>query len=110
MPEVPEMPTKSEKIVLPSGKKITLDDLRVVEGVGPKIEGLLNAAGITSWRGLADADQDFVQGILDEAGPRYRMHSPGTWAKQAALAAEAKWGELEQLQGELDGGKVKDEE
>ncbi len=110
MPDVPEMPAKSKKIILPSGKKITLDDLKVVEGIGPKIEGLLNSAGITSWRGLADADLDFVQGILDEAGPRYRMHSPGTWAQQAGLAADAKWGELEQLQGELDGGKVKEEE
>jgi large subunit ribosomal protein L27 len=103
--KAPTPPAKSGKITLPSGKKITIDDLKVVEGIGPKIEGLLQAAGITSWRGLADANKDFVQGILDEAGPRYRMHDPGTWSKQAALAADEKWEELEQYQDELKGGK-----
>ncbi|SEQ92349.1 50S ribosomal protein L27 [Neolewinella agarilytica] len=34
---------KSSKIELPSGKKIKQDDLKVVEGIGPKIEGLLHA-------------------------------------------------------------------
>jgi large subunit ribosomal protein L27 len=105
--KAPTPPAKPGKITLPSGKKIKFDDLKVVEGIGPKIEGLLQAAGITSWRGLADADKDFVQGILDEAGPRYRMHDPGTWSKQAALAADEKWEELEQYQDELKGGKEK---
>ena len=58
-----------------------------------------------TWRDLADAPVEKVQAILDEAGPRYRMHSPATWAKQAALAADQKWAELEKLQDELDGGR-----
>lgn len=99
---------KGEKITLPSGKKIKQDDLKVVEGIGPKIEGLLNDAGIDTWQGLADAPTEKVQGILDEAGPRYRMHDPATWAKQAKLAAEAKWEELEDLQDHLKGGKEVD--
>ena len=103
--DVPTQPAKSEKITLPSGKKVQFDDLKVIEGVGPKIEELLKAAGITSWRALADADTSFVQGILDEAGPRYRMHDPGTWSKQAAFAADQQWGELEKYQDELKGGK-----
>jgi len=93
------------KIVLPSGKKIKQDDLKVVEGIGPKISGLLNEIGIMTWRELADAPEEKVQKMLDDAGPRYRIHSPSTWAKQAALAADAKWEELEKLQDELDGGK-----
>ncbi len=92
------------KIELPSGKKIKQDDLKMVEGIGPKIEGLLHDAGITTWRELADAPTEKVQAILDEAGPRYRMHNPATWAKQAGLAADQKWAELEQLQDDLDGG------
>ena len=96
---------KVEKITLPSGKKIKQDDLKMVEGIGPKIEGLLHAGGIMTWRDLADAPVEKVQAILDEAGPRYRMHSPATWAKQAALAADQKWAELEKLQDELDGGR-----
>ena len=102
--------TKSEKITLPSGKKIKQDDLKVVEGIGPKIEGLLNDAGIATWADLATAELDKVQGILDEAGPRYRMHNPATWAKQAELANNAQWQELEDYQDHLKGGKEPDAE
>ncbi|MEL6668383.1 MAG: 50S ribosomal protein L27 [Bacteroidota bacterium] len=103
----PKKKAKVEKIKLPNGKSYKLDDLKIIEGVGPKIEGLLNDAGINTWRGLADADTAFVQNILDEAGPRYRMHSPTTWAKQAEMAANAQWEELVKYQDELDGGKEK---
>ncbi len=106
--EEPKKASKSEKITLPSGKKIKLDDLKVVEGIGPKIEGLLNDAGIHTWADLAGAPTEKVQGILDEAGPRYNMHDPATWAAQAKLAHEAKWEELETLQDELKGGKKVD--
>lgn len=98
----------SAKIELPSGKKIKQDDLKVVEGIGPKIAGLLNDIGITTWRELADAPVEKVQEMLDAAGPRYRIHNPATWAQQAGLAADAKWAELEKLQDELDGGKPKE--
>lgn len=97
--------SKSQKITLPSGKKIKQDDLKVVEGIGPKIEGLLNAADIKTWADLADAPQEKVQAVLDEAGSRYRMHNPATWAKQAVLARDKKWAELEEYQDKLDGGK-----
>ena len=97
--------SKSEKITLPSGKKINKDDLKVVDGIGPKIEGLLNEAGINTWADLASAPQEKVQEILDEAGPRYRMHDPVTWAKQAKLAADEKWQELEDYQASLKSGK-----
>lgn len=96
---------KVEKITLPSGKKIKKDDLKMVEGVGPKIEGLLQAGGITTWEELANAPTESVQAILDEAGPRYRMHQPTTWAKQARLAADGKWEELEAYQDRLEGGR-----
>ena len=99
--------SKSEKITLPSGKKIKLNDLKIVEGIGPKIEGLLNAADIHTWADLANAPLEKVQAILDEAGSRYRMHNPATWAKQAQLAADQKWEELVKYQDELDGGREK---
>lgn len=102
---------KTDKITLPSGKKIKQDDLKLVEGIGPKIEGLLNDAGINTWADLATAPEEKVQAILDEAGPRYRMHDPATWAKQAKMANEGQWEELEAYQDRLDGGReVSDEE
>ncbi len=93
------------KIELPNGKSIKQDDLKMVEGVGPKIEGLLHDGGIKTWEDLANAATETAQGILDEAGPRYRMHQPTTWAKQARLAADGKWDELVAYQDHLDGGR-----
>lgn len=102
---------KAGSITLPSGKKIKQDDLKVIEGIGPKIEELLHNAGIKTWADLAAAATETVQAVLDEAGPRYRMHDPATWAKQAALAAAAQWAELEAYQDQLQGGRdVSDEE
>ena len=94
-----------EKVILPSGRNVTLNDLTVIEGVGPAIAGLLSASGINSWKALADADADFIQRILDDAGPNYKVHNPATWKQQAALAAAGNWDELEQLQDKLQGGK-----
>ncbi|MEN0003820.1 MAG: 50S ribosomal protein L27 [Bacteroidota bacterium] len=112
--EAPAKPAKPAKITLPSGKKIKQDDLKMVEGIGPKIEGLLHDAGIMTWQDLADAPTEKVQAILDDAGPRYRMHDPATWAKQARMAANEQWAELEAYQDHLDGGREpeakKDEE
>ena len=105
--DVPAKKAAAAKIELPSGKKIKQDDLKMVEGIGPKIEGLLHDIGIKTWQELADAPVEKVQEMLDAAGPRYRIHNPATWSKQAQLAADAKWAELEKLQDELDGGKEK---
>ena len=100
-----DKPTAGSKITLHSGKTIKQDDLKMVEGIGPKIEGLLHDAGIMTWADLANAPTEKVQAILDEAGPRYRMHQPTTWAKQAAMAAAGNWEELEAYQDHLDGGR-----
>ena len=97
------------KVTLPSGKTIKQDDLKMIEGIGPKIEGLLHDAGILTWANLADAPTEQIQAILDEAGPRYRMHQPTTWAKQARLAADGNWTELEAYQDHLDGGREPEE-
>ncbi len=87
------------------GKKIKLDDLKIVEGIGPKIEGIFNADGIKTWRQLADAAPSKLKSLLDAAGPRYQMHDPTTWPKQAEMAFDGKWKELLAYQDRLDGGK-----
>ena len=80
------------------------DDLTKVEGIGPKIKGLLNDDGIWSFKQLSEAVVSRLQKILDDAGPRYRIHNPKTWADQAKMAAEGKWDELKKWQDELKGG------
>ena len=81
------------------------DDLRKVEGIGPKIAELLNNAGINTFAQLGATEVDRIKEILAEAGSRYAAHNPGTWPRQAQMAADGKWDELKVWQDELDGGK-----
>ena len=101
----PKQKKATDKITLPSGKKAKVDDLKVIEGIGPKIAQLFNDAGINTWQDLADAEVDQLNAILAEAGSRHQMHDPTTWPKQAALAANGQWEELEQYQEDLKGGR-----
>lgn len=86
------------------GRRIRLDDLTVVEGIGAQIAELCHAMGITTWRGLADTDVATLQSMLDDAGSRFRMHRPGTWPRQAELLATGSWDEFKRLTDELSGG------
>ncbi len=80
------------------------DDLKVVEGIGPKISSLLQAAGIMSFAHLASTDVKRLKQIVEEAGLR-GLADPTTWPEQATLAATGRWDELEALQDELKGGR-----
>ena len=86
------------------GKKVIADDLKVVEGIGPKIEQLFHTGGIKTWYQLSRAEVSKCQEILNTGGKRYEIHNPSTWPKQAGLAYEGKWEELNTLQDRLDGG------
>lgn len=79
------------------GPKVKADDLTVVEGVGPKIAGLLIDAGIDSWRALADADVERLRLVLAQAGPRYRRYDPSSWPTQGRLLAEGRWQDFKDL-------------
>jgi predicted flap endonuclease-1-like 5' DNA nuclease len=82
------------------------DDLKIVEGIGPKIEELFNKAGIYTFAQLADTSVSRMKEILDKAGSRFQIHDPTTWADQAALARDGKWDELKKWQDELYKGKL----
>jgi len=82
------------------------DDLKIVEGIGPKIEGLLNDEDILTFVQLAATTSERIKEILEAAGPRFQMHDPGTWPQQAALARDEKWDELKAWQDELNKGRL----
>jgi len=84
---------------------VKADDLTIIEGIGPKANNLLHDAGINSYNDLAHANVGTLQHILDDAGSRFRLLTPGTWPQQASLAAEGNWDALDQLKDQLDGGK-----
>jgi predicted flap endonuclease-1-like 5' DNA nuclease len=77
--------------------------LRAIEGIGPKISSVFQAAGITTFAQLAAQDPSDLKAILVEAG--IRLGDPTTWPEQAGLAAAGKWEELEALQASLTGGR-----
>lgn len=64
----------------------TKDNLKELKGIGPKVETLLNKAGIRSFDELANATAKDLQAVLQQAGPRYQSMNPTTWKE---LAQEA---------------------
>ncbi|MCC9020092.1 hypothetical protein [Flavobacterium lipolyticum] len=102
---IPAIPFDSALAATAYGKKIKENDLKIVEGIGPKIEALFNAAGIKTWHELSEASIEKLQSILDGGGENYAIHNPNTWARQALLAYQSKWQELKDWQDSLKGGK-----
>ena len=99
-------PSKVEKMIAKLlGFTTNHADLKIVEGIGPKVEQLLKAAGINTWSDLAKVPLDRLKEVLADGGDAFRLADPSTWAKQAELAANGKWSELSAYQEFLDGGK-----
>lgn len=82
------------------------DDLKIIEGIGPKIEVLLNNAKIHSWKKLSKTGIGELRRILKAGGSSYQVHDPSSWPEQAKLAAAWDWTALETLQEELMGGRL----
>jgi len=109
--EKTETPKKEEaKVEAPkvdaAAADVKPDDLKKIEGIGPKIGELLVNNGIPTFEALANTDVEKIKEILAEAGSRYKMHDPTSWPIQSRLAADGKWDELKVWQDEHDGGKM----
>ena len=88
------------------GKKVKENDLKVVEGIGPKIEGLFHNFDIKTWKALSETPVAKCQEVLDSGGERYKVHDPASWPMQAKMCYENKWKELFKWQEEHDHGKL----
>ncbi|SFB11510.1 LSU ribosomal protein L21P [Flavobacterium swingsii] len=99
---------KAEKIAEVKAPKASKkgDDLKIIEGIGPKAAEVLVAAGIDTFAKLAKAKVEKINEILDGAEAKVQHLDPTTWAQQAQLAADGKMDELKKLQDELNGGKA----
>ena len=104
--EVPEvLDVKTQKVTAKKTKtKNKKDDLKKIEGVGPKISTLLAEGGFETFEKLSKAKVKDLKAILLAAGSRYKIHNPTTWPKQAKLAANGEWEKLKKLQDALNGG------
>ena len=98
---------KVEKMLIKKGeiRRWEKDDLTAIEGIGPKTAQLLKDKGIETWQALSETTVDTIQEILNEAGSRFKLSDPGTWPKQAGMAARKEWDELQAYQDFLGGGK-----
>jgi large subunit ribosomal protein L21 len=102
-------PKKEAKAEAPKAKPATKkastkgDDLKKVEGIGPKIASTLAEAGISTFAKLAKTDAAKISEIIADVRGN---HVTDTWPAQAKLAADGKWDELKKWQDELDGGKA----
>lgn len=58
------------------------DDLTVIPGVGAKVAGELNKAGISTFAQLAKADEKDLKSHF-EGKPGYRLMNPARWIAEA---------------------------
>jgi len=80
------------------------DDLKQVEGIGPKIAAALVKGGISTFAKLAATSEADLKATLEKEGLRFAP-SLGTWAEQAALLAKGDTKKLRALQDKLTGGR-----
>ena len=98
-------PAKAKKVEAKpaAAKTAKADDLKKIEGIGPKISSTLAEAGIVTFAQLAKTTPEAIAEII--SGVRGN-HVTDTWPAQSQLAADGKWDELKKWQDELDGGKA----
>ena len=92
----PQVVATSEAATLP-------DDLKKIEGIGPKVAGLLHENGIDTFAQLAETPVEKLSAILEAA--KLQMMNPASWPKQAQLAANGEWEALQEMQESLRGGR-----
>jgi large subunit ribosomal protein L4 len=80
------------------------DDLKRVEGIGPKINDALIAAGISTFAELETASEDQLKAALETAGVRLAP-SLGTWAEQAGYLARGDEDGFKALTDKLTAGR-----
>jgi len=80
------------------------DDLKRINGIGPKIERFLQTAGIDTFERLSNANAASLRDLLDAGGRGLRRINPDSWPAQAKLAAQGKWEALADLQESMKKG------
>jgi large subunit ribosomal protein L4 len=115
--------SKAEKVVAPKAVKVAApkaevkaeakpakkveassDDLKRIEGIGPKISDALIAAGISTFAQLETASEDQLKAALETAGVRLAP-SLGTWAEQAGFLAKGDEDGFKALTDKLTAGR-----
>jgi len=100
-----EVPDRAAEIPMASASApIKPDDLTIIEGIGPKINGILQAAGVNTFYQLAALEPQHIMEILTAAG--IRLADAKSWPEQARLAAHGEMDRLKAYQDTLKGGRM----
>ncbi len=88
----------------PAAASAGQDDLTVIEGIGPKMQGALRAAGIDTYAKMAQTSEDDFRAAIQAQGMRLAPSIP-TWAEQATYAAKGDFDGLSEFQNSLTAGR-----
>ena len=85
------------KKVTKTAKTAVVDDLKLIDGIGPKTETVFNKNGIKTFATLAKFEQSAITEVLEKEGVRFAAIQVEVWQKQAEVAVKdgveglAKW-------------------
>lgn len=80
-------PVEKEVKVAVAVKTVEKDDLKIIYGIGPKLESILHKNGIVTYADLAKADKTKIETIIEQAGPLFKNVNTTDWKKQAEVGA-----------------------
>lgn len=86
-------------------KGATKDNLRLVEGIGPKVEEALHKAGIKTFAQLAEMSSADLERIVKVEGGVRIVGDAATWPKQAQYVVKGDMEGLKAYQDKLVGGR-----
>nr|BFE64529.1 hypothetical protein GCM10020063_090550 [Dactylosporangium thailandense] len=86
-PEPEPEPVVEEPEPVVAAEDVKPDNLKRIEGIGPKMSAALIASGIKTYQQLADADVDTLRAAIEAAGLRFAP-SIVTWSRQARHLAD----------------------
>jgi large subunit ribosomal protein L17 len=102
-----QKPTQKVKAVVKKevsiSNKTTINDLTVIEGIGPKIAKILSDKEVTNFKALIATPVENIKTWLKEN--KLPFIDPSTWAEQAQLINAGKMEEFEDLKKVLKNGK-----
>ena len=75
-------PAQAEKVAVTT-TTLVKDDLKLIKGIGPKLEKIFNENGIETFAELAKASEVKIKSILEKAGPVFKNLNFSDWVKQA---------------------------
>jgi large subunit ribosomal protein L4 len=96
--------TPAPVVEAPKAAASTPDDLKRIEGIGPKINDALIAAGIDTFVKLEAASEESLKAALETAGLRFAP-SLGTWAEQSGFLVRGDEAGFKALTDSLTAGR-----